>query len=44
MQPLLILHEEYDLSAAWLADRLRARGRAVRALTAVIERIDAVPR
>lgn len=34
MKPLLILYEEYDLSAAWLADRLRARGRAVRALTA----------
>ena len=34
MKPLLILYEEYDLSAAWLADRLRARGRAVCALTA----------
>jgi len=29
MQPLLVLHEAYDLSASWLADRLRARGRAV---------------
>jgi hypothetical protein len=29
MQPLLVLHEEYDLSASWRADRLRARGRVV---------------
>lgn len=29
MQPLLILREDYDLSAGWLADRLRARGRDV---------------
>jgi hypothetical protein len=29
MAPILIIHEDHDLSATWLADRLAARGRTV---------------